>query len=106
MGGKAMAQRVRMDTLGQGGALGSMFDCVENALGAHWHIGRVSTSSTKEQVGFGLERCPPPVRAKLFEQLRAEHDVAVLIALALVDMNQHTGAVDIADMQWHQFSAS
>jgi hypothetical protein len=33
MGGKAMAQRVRMDTFLEAGALGSVFDCVEDALG-------------------------------------------------------------------------
>ena len=42
MGGKAVAKRVRMNMLLQAGALCSVFDCVEDALGAHRHIGRVS----------------------------------------------------------------
>jgi hypothetical protein len=68
MRGEAMAKRVRMDTLLQAGALGGVFDRVEDALGAHRHIGRVSTASTGEEVGFGPETRPQPIFAKLFEQ--------------------------------------
>ena len=101
MGGKAVAKRVRMNMLLQAGALCSVFDCVEDAFGAHRHIGRVSPASTGEQVGFGLEVCRTPILAKLFEQPRAEHDVTILIALALVDVNQHAGTVDIGHFQLH-----
>src|ERR1022692_4257107 len=102
MRGEAMAKRVRMDTLLQAGALGGVFDRVEDALGAHRHIGRVSTASTGEEVGFGPETRPQPIFAKLFEQPWAKHDVAILIALALVDVNQHAGTVDIIHFQLHQ----
>src|ERR1017187_2415460 len=106
MRGEAMAKRVRMDTLLQAGALGGVFDRVEDALGAHRHIGRVSTASTGEEVGFGPETRAQPIFAKLFEQPWAKHDVAILIALALVDVNQHAGTVDIIHFQLHQFFAS
>src|ERR1022692_3082131 len=67
MRGEAMAKRVGMDKLLQAGALGGVFGRVEDALGAHRHIGRVSTASTGEEVGFGPETRPQPIFAKLFE---------------------------------------
>ncbi len=47
-----------------------------------------------------------PVDAQLFEQLRAEHDVAVLAALALMDVNHHPLAVDVADLEAGRFCAA
>ena len=40
-----------------------------------------------------------PVGAQRIEQLRAEHAIAVLAALALPDMNHHPLAVDVADLR-------
>ena len=40
-----------------------------------------------------------PVNTQCIEQLRAEHDVTVLAALAFPDMDDHPLAVDIADLQ-------
>ena len=37
--------------------------------------------------------------AQFFEQLGAEHDIAVFAALSSADMNHHALAVDIADLQ-------
>jgi hypothetical protein len=47
-----------------------------------------------------------PVNAQLFEQLRTEHDVVVLAALALPDMDHHPLAVDVADLQVSRFCAA
>src|SRR5664280_1928734 len=47
-----------------------------------------------------------PVGAQLFEQLRAEHDIAVLAALAFSDMDHHPLAVDVADLQVGRFCAA
>jgi hypothetical protein len=44
-----------------------------------------------------------PVDAQCIEQLRAEHDVTVLAALASPDVNDHALAVDIADLQVGDF---
>ena len=43
---------------------------------------------------------------KLLEQLRAEHDIAVLAALAFADMNDHPLAVDVADLEMGRFRAA
>src|SRR5580658_701052 len=55
---------------------------------------------------LGLASKTPPVDAQFLEQLRAEHDVAVLAALALVDMDNHPLAVDVADLQVGRFRAA
>src|ERR1017187_9234393 len=47
-----------------------------------------------------------PVGTQFFEQLRAEHDIAVLAALALPDMNHHPLAVDVADLEVGRFRAA
>src|ERR1019366_1676119 len=47
-----------------------------------------------------------PVSAQLFEQLRAEHYIAVLASLALPDVNHHPLAVDVADLQVGRFCAA
>jgi hypothetical protein len=49
---------------------------------------------------------PTPVAAQLFEQFRAEHDVAILPTFALLDVDHHARAIDITDFQAHQFLAS
>ena len=47
-----------------------------------------------------------PVDAKFLQQLRAEHDIAVLAALALSDMDHHPLAVDVTDLQVSRFCAA
>src|ERR1017187_9409853 len=47
-----------------------------------------------------------PVGTQFFEQLRAEHDVAIPAALALPDMDHHPLAVDVADLQVRRFCAA
>src|SRR5215472_16839337 len=47
-----------------------------------------------------------PVVAECVKQLMAEHDVAVAVALAAMDMNHHPPAVDIADLQMGYFCAA
>ncbi len=76
---EAMSNRVRVDTFLEPGPLRSVFDCVEDALGAHRHIGGMSAASSGKQIGLGLGVHSTPVVAKLFEQLRAEHHIAILI---------------------------
>jgi hypothetical protein len=56
------------------------------------------TVAGKEPV-TGFSSQPTPVLAQFFEQLGAEHDIAVLAAFSSLDMNHHALAVDIADLQ-------
>jgi hypothetical protein len=96
---------MRVYVLLEPGAAGRVLDRVEDALGAHRHIGSMGTSSAGKQVCLRLRIHPAPVLAKLFEQPGAEHDVAVLIALTLMNVKDHARAVYIADFQSHQFFA-
>ncbi len=41
----------------------------------------------------------PPIAAQDGEQLRRQHDAAVLPALAVLDPDHHPAAVDIADLE-------
>src|ERR1019366_3983175 len=74
-------------------------------LGGHRTAGCVPAVSGKQPL-LRLAPEAAPVSAQLFEQLRTEHDIAVLAALALVDMNHHPLAVDVADLQAGRFCAA
>ena len=54
--------------------------------------------SPGKQTVHGFAPWPAPVDAQCIEQLRAEHDIAVLAALTSSDMYDHPLAVDIADL--------
>ncbi len=43
--------------------------------------------------------CLPPVAAQDAEQLRRQHDVAVLAALALLNADHHPAAVDVGELE-------
>ena len=59
---------------------------------------RVPTVAGKEPL-LRLASEAVPVDAQRIEQLRAEHDIAVLGSLASPDMNHHPLAVDVADLE-------
>src|ERR1700693_654258 len=63
------------------------------------------TVTGKEPVA-GFSPQPKPVLAQFFEQLGAEHDIAVFAALSYPDMNHHALAVDIVDLQVCYLSTS
>ena len=106
MRGKAVAQSVGMDVLVfKAGAFGGLLTGVPENLGGDRMTRRMPSVAGKQPVG-GLALQPAPVDAKGIEQLRAEHDIAVLAPLASPDMNDHPLAVDIADLQVRHFCAT
>ena len=60
-------------------------------------IGRSGPAPGKRIVA-GPDRFP--IVAKDLQQPRREHDVAILLALALADADDHALAVDVGDAQW------
>jgi hypothetical protein len=66
---------------------------------------RMPSVAGKQPVS-GLAPQPGPVDAKSIEQLRAEHDIAVLASLASPHRNDHPLAIDIADLQACHFCAT
>src|SRR6202034_406251 len=75
------------------------------ALGGDGVTCRVPAVAGKEPL-LGLAAETSPVDAQLLEQFRAEHDIAVLAALALPDMDHHPLAVDVTDLQVSRFCAA
>src|SRR5262249_23261196 len=98
MSGKAVTKRVGMDGVVEARALSGSL----TGVGRRFFGGRISrgmpTVAGKEPVG-GCSWQPAPVLAQFFEQLGAEHDVAVFAAFPSADMNHHALAVDVADFQ-------
>src|SRR5260370_117715 len=68
-----VSKGVGVDVLFYAGAPGSVFDCVEYALGAHRYIGRMSAASPGKQVSFGLELGVPVIFAEFLQQPGTEH---------------------------------
>ena len=106
MSGKAVAQSVGMDALVlKTGAFGGVLTGSPEDLGGD-RITCGMPSVAGKQPLRGLAPQPAPVDAQRIEQLRAEHDIAVLASLAAPDMNDHPLAVDIADLQVRHFCAT
>src|SRR5262249_32900438 len=98
MSGKAVTKRVGMDGLVKARALSGSLAGVARRFLVDWIIRRMPTVARKEPAaGFSWQ--PAPVLAQFFEQLGAEHDVAVFAAFPSADMNHHALAVDVADLQ-------
>src|SRR6201984_239688 len=98
MSSKAMTQRVRVDSMAEAGALGGSVTRMPNRFRVDRAIGSMPAVAGKEPVA-GFSPQPTPVLAQFFEQLGAEHDIAVFATLSSADMDHHALAVDIADLQ-------
>ena len=104
--GETMSQGVRMDVpVIEAGAFGRNLAGTPKDLGGHGLAGCVPAVAGKEPL-LRLAPQPAPVVTQFIEQLGAEHDIAVLAALALPDMNHHPLAVDVADLQVGCFRAA
>src|SRR6266851_508140 len=75
-----------------------MLASVARGLGIHGLIAAVPAIPGK-QPDTRSSAQPSPVRAEFFEQNGAEHHVAILTTLAALDVDHHTLAVHIADLE-------
>jgi len=87
------------------GVFGGLLTGVPENLGGDRMARRMRSVTGKQPIG-GLAFQPAPVDAQSIEQLRAEHDIAVLTALAAPNMNDHAPTVDIAGLQVRHFCAT
>ena len=78
---------------------GCLVHGIPDALGCHGDIVVGLIALAREQVRFRFRIGYAPIVAQFLEQSRAQHDVAVLLALALTDMNQHASAIDVFEFQ-------
>src|SRR6202035_4057327 len=99
MGGKAVPQGVNTGTLGNAGALGCHANEPVELAPTH-----VLSPVAGEQPGLAgmhpslLARGAPPF-TQYIEQVGRENDVAILVALALLDADHHSVAVDVGELQ-------
>ena len=103
VGGEAVPQRVRRHPLLDPGGLGGGVDGAVELAGRQ-RLDRVAAG--KQPASRQQHAAPPalpPPGAQQFEQLRRQHGVAVLAALALLDPQQHALGVDIADLERDNF---
>ena len=91
---ECVAQRMRRDRLGDAGSADAPFG--RPASTASLVIG-FSGRSPGNSHSSGSHGAPPV--AQRLQQLGREHDVAVLLALALLDTHHHALAVDLAGLQ-------
>eukprot|EP01137_Pigoraptor_chileana_P001308 Opistho-2@38752 len=96
---EAMAQGVRADALADAGDLGGFLNRAMQLPGRD----RIGATAPRKQPAMGqhdvasLALAPP--HPEQLKQLRREHGIAVLASLALLDADQHAGAVDIIDLE-------
>src|SRR6476646_10990586 len=60
----------------------------------------------REQPLLWLVRERAPVLTQLFQQLRAQHHVAIFAAFATLHMDDHAFTIDIAELQPRPFCAT
>src|ERR1700746_2267406 len=98
MSSEAMAQGMGMNGTVETRALrGSLAGVVKRFCVDR--VGRSMPTVTGKEPVAGFSAQPKPVLAQFFEQLGAEHEIAVFAALSCADMNHHALAVDIVDFQ-------
>src|SRR5438445_11653847 len=106
MSGKAVAQGMGMDVLVfKAGALRGLLTGAPENLGRDRMTRRMPPTAGKQPVG-GLAPKPAPVDAKGIEQLRAEHEIAILASLASPNMTDHPLAVHVADLEVRHLCAT
>jgi hypothetical protein len=98
MGGKAVTKGVRMKRFANAGAFGSFATGVPADLGADWIIGSMPLAAGKQPCSR-LAGQPAIMLSQFFEQTRAEHHIAVLAALAVMNMEDHARGIDIGELQ-------
>jgi len=96
---------IELQDLGKFGRIASMRKGLRKRMVLDRLPGCVPAVAGKQPL-LGLAPEAAPIGAKFLEQLRAEHDIAVLTALALADMDNHPLAVDVTDLQMGRFCAA
>src|ERR1700753_1976521 len=106
MGGEAVAQRMNADTLGDAGTPRCQANDPMQLAGSH-----VSPAVAGKQRGLTvrdpalLARNAPPFMQYL-EQDGRENDVAILLALALLDPDDHPVTIDIGELERYDLRGS
>src|SRR5215204_3791265 len=98
MSGEAVPQGMRMNIIAESSACGGFPAGLPHYFAADWTLARMP-AITGKQPRFWLSPETTPVLAQGVKQFRAQHDIAILASLATSNVNHHSLAVDIADLQ-------
>jgi hypothetical protein len=102
--GEAMAEHVGIDTFFNPGTAGRLDTGVIGRLVIHGVISAVPGIAGKQPDRLFAQTSP--VSPQFLEQDRAEHDVAVLVTLAVLNVHDHASAIDVADLQARELGAA
>src|SRR5689334_3702337 len=105
MGGETVSQSVRMQRLVDSGALSGLPTGMPDHLVANRIIGGVPAAARKQPDG-GFANQAPIMGAEFIAQMRAEDDVAIPAALAVLDVHHHACGVDIGEFEGGTLSAA
>ncbi len=97
MAGEGMAQRMGRDALLDPGNLRRAPNGPADDVGGE----RIACDHAGEQPVFGMGKAVPFTQHR--QQIGRQHDVAVLVALALLDADHHAGTIDVGDLEVDQF---
>src|SRR5215472_10703633 len=81
-----MSKRVRVDGFVDACSFGSLLACIPHDLLSHGYLGAAMPASAGEQPSLWFVLQAAPVLAQRGQQLRAQHDVAILTPLAADNM--------------------
>ena len=99
VGGEAVTQRVRADAFADAGDLGGLLDCAMQLP----RRDRIGAAAAGEQPAVRKHDPASPAFAppqpQEYQELRREHRVAVLAALALLDTKEHARGIDVIDLE-------
>src|SRR5215467_3385986 len=102
MSGEAMAQRMGMGSFLEARSFTGLVTGIPNGFAIDGPIRRMVVITWKEP-DSGFSRQAVPVQTKFCEQFSTEHHVPILAPFAALDVDDHTLAVDVADLQASQF---
>src|SRR5258707_13914229 len=105
MCGEAVPQRMWVHVFLEARSLGGFLASVPDHLGVDRRITGMPAVTWKQPCAW-LALQSAPVLTQCLEQFWAEHDIPVFASLSALDVNHHAFAIDVADFQVCQFSAS
>src|SRR6266567_5891568 len=76
---------------------GGFLACFPRRFGRDRHIAAPALYSPGEEIGFGLH--PAPVDPQGLQQFLAQRDISVVPAFALSNVDDHTAAINVSDLQ-------
>ena len=91
-----MAHRMRRHAFCQADLLARLGGDLLNRTGIHWVTGSAGEEPRPRLEGL-------PVVPESFKQCGRERNVAVLFPFASTDMNYHSFAIDVSDLQFDDF---